>query len=83
MFSMAVMDEMEQDLICCLFCIDSVQGKERKKLLSTLTGTSIDHHEEYDYTEANMFSRKDSLSIIYNELETRKVVFKYKLNSVT
>lgn len=39
------MDGVEQDLICRLFSIDSVQAKEKKKqLLSTLTGTSIDSY---------------------------------------
>lgn len=47
---MAVMDELEQDLICRLFSIDFVQGKEEK-----LIGTCIDHYVEDEYSEERLF----------------------------
>lgn len=62
MLAMAVMDEVEQDLICRLFSIDLVQVKEKKQqLLSALTGTSIDHYVQDEYS--------DGFTFIYNWME--------------
>lgn len=52
MLSMAVMDELVQDLICRLFSIDLVQEKEN---LCSLTDTSIDHYVEDEYSEGKLF----------------------------
>lgn len=53
MLTMSAMDKLEQDLMCCLFCIDCVQGKEEKKL-SELIGTNTDHDVEDECCEAKL-----------------------------
>lgn len=50
MLAMAVMNELEQDLIRRLFSIDFVQGKGKK-----LIGTCIDHYVEDEYSEERHF----------------------------